>query len=290
MGKDGQDRHHAAMQQQAISVDGVTSPVFCAGDERGGEAVVFVHGNPGPSDDFHYLLPQIGAFTRAIAPDMPGFGRADRPRGFDYTVEGYARHLDGILKALHVERVHLVLHDLGGAWGFGWAIDHVTRVKSVTLLNIGIMPDYKWHSLARIWRTPIVGELFQLMASKPRVRQALNANNPKPMPEAFIDRVTSYADWGHKRAVLKFYRATPDPAARARAAMDAVKSLRLPALVLWGDGDPFVPVQFAERQKEFFDADVHILPGCGHWPMVDDPDKVASLVVPFLRKQAGAKG
>jgi pimeloyl-ACP methyl ester carboxylesterase len=279
-------RHHWRMREQRIAVDGVTSSVFCAGDERSSEAVVFVHGNPGPSDDFHYLLPQIGAFARVIAPDMPGFGRADRPRDFDYTVEGYARHLDGILKTLGIARVHLVLHDLGGAWGFQWAIEHVERVKSVTLINVGIMPDYRWHSLARIWRTPIVGELFQLLATKSRLRQALNANNPKPMPDPFIDRVSGFADWGHKRAVLKFYRATADPAGRARAASDAVKALRLPALVLWGDGDPFVPVRFAQVQKEFFDADVHVLAGCGHWPMVDEPDQVASLVVPFLRRQA----
>ncbi|HZP11659.1 MAG TPA: alpha/beta hydrolase [Nevskiaceae bacterium] len=276
------------MEEKRIAVDGVTSSVFCAGDERSTEAVVFVHGNPGPSDDFHYLLPQIAAFARVIAPDMPGFGRADRARDFDYTAEGFARHLDGILRALSIERVHLVLHDLGGAWGFQWAIEHTARVKSVALINVGIMPDYRWHSLARIWRTPIVGELFQLLASKPRVRHALNANNPRPFPDAFLDRVTGFADWGHKRAVLKFYRATSDPGGRARAAIDAVKSLRLPALVLWGDGDPFVPVKFAESQKQYFDAEVHILEGCGHWPMVDDPEKVASLLMPFLRRQGGS--
>jgi pimeloyl-ACP methyl ester carboxylesterase len=285
MGKDRADRHDAAMRQQSIEVEGVASPVFSAGDERSREAVVFVHGNPGPSDDFHDLLPQIGTFARVVAPDMPGYGRADRPRNFDYTAEGYARHLDGILRALGIERVHLVLHDLGGAWGFQWAIDRVARVRSVSLINIGIMPAFKWHSLARIWRTPILGELFVLAATRNRLRAALNANNPKPMPDAFIDRIAGFADWGHKRAVLKFYRATDDPGARGAAAAEAVKSLRLPALVLWGDGDPFVPVRFAEEQKRYFDAEVHVLPGCGHWPMVDDPDKVASLLVPFLRRQ-----
>jgi pimeloyl-ACP methyl ester carboxylesterase len=275
----------SVIDEKRIAVDGVTSSVFCAGDARSAEAVVFVHGNPGPSDDFHFLLPQIGAFARVIAPDLPGYGRADRPRNFSYTAEGYARHLDGILKALGIERVHLVLHDLGGAWGFQWAIEHVERVKSVTLINVGIMPGYRWHSLARIWRTPILGELFVLLSTKNATRAALNRTNPKPMPDAFIERFAKYSDWGNKRAMLAFYRATDDPGARAEAARDAVKALRLPALVLWGEGDPYVPVTFAESQKEFFDAEVHRLPGCGHWPMVDDPEKVASLIVPFLRRQ-----
>ncbi len=51
-----------------------------------------------------------------IAPDMPGYGKADRPESFDYTVEGYARHLTGILEQLGVKRAHLVLHDFGGPW------------------------------------------------------------------------------------------------------------------------------------------------------------------------------
>ena len=47
--------------------------------------------------------------------DMPGYGRADRPRDFDYTMAGYARHLEGILKATGIDGAHLVTHDFGHA-------------------------------------------------------------------------------------------------------------------------------------------------------------------------------
>ena len=46
-----------------------------------------------------------------------------------------------------------------------------------------------------------------------------------------------------------------------------------------------MPVRYAQVQKEYFDAEVHTLPGCGHWPMVDEPEVVAGLVIPFLRRQ-----
>jgi pimeloyl-ACP methyl ester carboxylesterase len=59
-----------------------------------------------------------------------------------------------------------------------------------------------------------------------------------------------------------------------------------PALVLWGDRDPYLPVRYAERQRAFFSrAEVHLLADSGHWPHVDNPEAVADLVVPFLARQ-----
>lgn len=72
---------------------------------------MFVHGNPGPAADWRRLVDRTGAFTRAVAADLPGYGGADKPDAFDYTVDGYARHLGGILGQLGIDRVHLVLHD-----------------------------------------------------------------------------------------------------------------------------------------------------------------------------------
>jgi pimeloyl-ACP methyl ester carboxylesterase len=101
------------------------------------EAVVFVHGNPGPAEDWRRLVARTGAFARAVAPDLPGYGGVDKPDRFDYTVDGYARHLGSILDQLDVHRVHLVLHDFGGPWGLTWAADHPDRFASVTLVNTG---------------------------------------------------------------------------------------------------------------------------------------------------------
>jgi pimeloyl-ACP methyl ester carboxylesterase len=269
-----------------LFVAGVRSKVREAGANPLREAVVFLHGNPGSSEDWLDLMGRVSAFARAVAPDMPGFGKADRPRDFEYTVPGYARHFGALIEQLGIDRAHLVLHDFGGPWGLAWAADHPKLVCSLTLINIGILPGYRWHKYARIWQTPLVGELFQLVTTRVAFRVSLNADNPKPFPRAFVDRMYDDLDSGTKRAVLKLYRATSDLDGMSRAVGDRLSPLHLPTLVLWGTGDAFLPARFAEEQRKFFDPiEVHLLQGCGHWPFIDEPERVAALIVPFLRKR-----
>jgi pimeloyl-ACP methyl ester carboxylesterase len=272
----------AEIQTTHVEVGGVRSLVRSTGPDSN-EAVVFVHGNPGSGEDWLDLLPHVGEFARAIAPDMPGYGKADRPRDFEYTVDGYARHLGGILEQLGVTRAHLVLHDIGGAWGLKWTAQHPAQVASVTLINIGLMPGYRWHVIARIWRTPLLGELFQRLNGRRSFRNGLNAGNPKPFPNDFVDRMFDSMDAGHQRAVLAFYRAT-DLDVFSREIGPLLKPLALPALVLWGEADDALSVRFAPLQKDYFRAEVYPLERCGHWPMIDEPERVRSLIVPFLRR------
>lgn len=137
------------------TIDGLVTPVSSVGEAESGEAVVFVHGNPGSRRDWDDLLTRVAPFARGIALDMPGFGRAERPQDFSYTVEGYSRFLEAALSRLGVERAHLVLHDFGGPWGLEWAIRNPDKLASVVLINTGALVDYSWHYLARIWRTPV---------------------------------------------------------------------------------------------------------------------------------------
>ena len=273
------------------TVDHTVAGVRCAvydSDPNQREAVVFVHGNPGPLDDWEELAPGIASFARVVAMDMPGYGRSERPRNFDYTIEGYGRYLGSLLDDMDVERAHLVLHDFGGPWGLRWAFYHPDRVNSLTLINCGVLDGYRWHSFARIWQTPFLGELAQLTTTAWGMHRALNQMSPKPMPRSFIDRVMKYADWGHKRAVLKLYRASKSIGSAASAIVEAPFARTLPACVIWGAGDPFIPVEFAEKQKQYFPlAEVHILPGLGHWPFIDDLNAVRQPLEEFLRRNVG---
>jgi pimeloyl-ACP methyl ester carboxylesterase len=86
--------------------------------------------------------------------------------------------------------------------------------------------------------------------------------------------------------VLRLYRNTRDTEDAARQITAALRPLDLPALVVWGAHDPYIPVAFAERQRQVFPhAEVKILADSGHWPFADDPDSVAQAVLPFLRRQ-----
>lgn len=273
------------MRSGEVQVDGVRSPTIEAGPPDATDAAVFVHGNPGSTDDWAALVERTGEHGRAVALDMPGFGRADKPEGFDYTVEGYARHLAGALDQLGIERAHLVLHDFGGPWGLQWAADHPDAFGSATLVNTGVLLDYRWHVLARIWRTPRLGELFMRTTTRSGLALALRRGQSKPLPRERVDAMYAASkDPGTQRAVLRLYRATPpDAMGKLR---EPLRALDRPALVVWGVGDPYIRVEHAWRQRETFpNARVVRLEGCGHWPMFDDPERVAEVVVPFLAEQ-----
>lgn len=280
----------ATLTETMLTVDGIRSPILQAGPPHAGEAVVFVHGNPGSSQDWARLVERTGAFARAVAWDHPGFGQADKPAGFDYTVQGYAAHLGRCLDALGITRAHLVLHDFGGPWGLAWAATHPAAFASATLINTGILPGYHWHYLARIWRTPVLGELFNATTTRTGFGLLLRHGNPRGLPQPFVDRMYTDLDRGTKRAILALYRATDDPAGDSVRLGAALRPLDRPTLVIWGRRDPYLPVALAERQHEAFpSARVEILDGSGHWPFMDDPERTEQLVVEFLGTVVGGR-
>src|SRR5512132_1250184 len=164
---------HATLTRTLLRVDGIGGPLLEAGPAGADEAVVFVHGNPGSGEDWAPLVERTGSFARAVAWDHPGYGRADAPAGFDYTVDGYAAHLGRCLDTLGIDRAHLVGHDFGGPWMLRWAAGNPDRFASATLINSGVLPGYRWHYLARIWRTPVLGELFQATTTRAAFRLLL---------------------------------------------------------------------------------------------------------------------
>ena len=181
-----------------VCINGVETLVRQAGPLHSSEAVVFVHGNPGSSEDFDELLPHVGDFARVLAPDMPGFGKSERAAAFSYTVAGFARHVDAILRRFGVARAHLVLHDFGGPWGLAWAASHADRVGSLVLINVGVLPGYRYHKYAQLWRIPLLGELAIFATTRALFKAALNRDNPKPLPETILNRMFDQWDRGTK--------------------------------------------------------------------------------------------
>lgn len=274
------------MKAHELRIGTLRTPLLDAGE--GAEAAVFVHGNPGSGEDWRALVEGTGAYMRAVAPTMPGFGKADKPADFDYTVAGYARHLGAAIEALGLTRVHLVVHDFGGPWGLAWAAAHPDRLASVTLINIGVLRGYRWHFMARLWRTPLLGELVQATTTRAGFRALLKLGNPRGLPPAFVDRMYEDYDAGTKRAILRLYRATSDLDALSRRLHEALRPLDLPVLVVWGLADPYLPGRYARAQLDTFPrARIVELPDSGHFPYADNPAAVADAVLPFLRERCG---
>jgi pimeloyl-ACP methyl ester carboxylesterase len=279
----------SGVRRTGIDVKGVRSPVIEAGPEGAGEAVLFVHGNPGSSADWTALTEAAGALARAVAIDMPGFGKSQTPRDFHYNVGAYADFLEGARTQLGLERVHLVVHDFGGPFGLFWGLQHPQAWASAMLINVGVAPGYKWHSMARVWRTPVLGELANAWIPRAGFQRSMQRLNPKGLPPEFVEKMYDDYDRDTRRAVLKLYRATPDPGQTAAQTGAAIAALHKPALVVWGAKDPFIGVQYAERQRDFFDVqDVLILEQSGHWPFQDDPERVEQAMTAFLASQLGS--
>jgi pimeloyl-ACP methyl ester carboxylesterase/2-polyprenyl-6-methoxyphenol hydroxylase-like FAD-dependent oxidoreductase len=281
----------AGVRRSELVVGAVRTPLREAGPADAREAVVFVHGNPGSGADWEPLLAAVGGHRRAVAWDAPGFGQSAGATGFPQTVADHGAFIGRALEALGIERAHLVLHDFGGPWGLAWAAEHPERFAGAVLLGTGVTPGYRWHALARVWRAPVIGELFMATTTRTGFRTLLRRGNPRGLPRAFVDRMYDDFDRDTRRAVLRLYRSVPDVSAAGEALAAALRGLDRPALVLWGRHDPYLPVALAERQREAFPrAEVRVLDRSGHWPFVDDPDTVAAAITAFLEREATAAG
>ena len=126
-------------------------------------------------------------------------------------------------------------------------------------------------------------------ATRPAFRILSRQGNPRGLPREYVDRTYDEFDRKTRRAVVKLYRATSDPDGDGRRQAEALRPLDRPALVVWGKHDPYIPVRYADVQRQAFPrAKIVILEQSGHWPFIDDPESVAAAVVPFLREQVGA--
>jgi pimeloyl-ACP methyl ester carboxylesterase len=279
----------SSLRHGRVEVGGTASPLIEAGPAAAGEAVVFVHGNPGSSSDWTALVAAAGELGRSVAFDMPGFGKAQTPAGFGFDVDSYASFLAAALEQLQIERAHLVLHDFGGPFGLLWGVGHPQAWASVVLINVGVMPGYQWHSMAKRWRTPVLGELVQAWIPRFGWRRTMQKSSPRGLPEQFVDKMYDDYDRTTRQTVLRLYRNTPDPGTTAAELGGALAELHKPALVIWGAADPFIGVEYAERQREFFEVqEVVVLEQSSHWPFQDDPQAVERAMLPFLSRQLGA--
>jgi pimeloyl-ACP methyl ester carboxylesterase len=250
-------------------------PVFWRTGEIDGQStgprrapVLYLHGVPASSDIWLPFLERTGG----LAPDLPGFGRTGKRGDGDFTIDGYARFVEDFLALVGVERVRLVVHDWGAA-GLVWAQAAPERVESLVVIDaVPLLPGFRWHRLARAWRAPAVGEMVMGATTRWAMRRT--------MPRAAADASWPHFDQGTQRAILRLYRASPEE--RLAAAGRQLGRITCPALVVWGNQDPFVEPRFADAYAAALgDARVEHLPDAGHWPWYDRPD-VVDRVADFL--------
>ena len=269
---------------QALEHDGLRMSYL---DVGAGAPVLLLHGEPTWSFLWRRLVPRLtAAGRRAIAPDLIGFGRSDKPT--DAASYSYDRHVESVrrlVNALDLRDLTLVVHDWGGPIGLRLAVDDEERVERLVILDTGIgagrAPSETWLRFRAVVRHVgaglDIGRLVEAGTSRgldDDVRAAYDA--PFPTPES-------------KAGALAFPELVPtEPDHPSTVAMnrvrDALRSWKKPALVVWGAEDAVLPASVAEGFVELIPGAVGpvLVPGAGHFLQEDSPDELAEAVLGFL--------
>jgi pimeloyl-ACP methyl ester carboxylesterase len=177
--------------EKSAEIDGLRT-VWLEGTPTPGDpgraAIVYLHGNPVGSWIWEPFLTRTGG----VAPDLPGFGRTAKPESFDYSLSGYADFLERFTEELGLERFSLVVHDIGAITGLVFAQRVPERIERLVIANHApLLPGYRWHRFARIWRAPVLGELFMATTTRFVFKRSLRRSNVGGVPDEFVARA-----WG----------------------------------------------------------------------------------------------
>lgn len=258
-----------------------------AGPSRPRDAVLLLHGWPTSSHLYRNVIPALARTHRTIAPDLPGFGNSAKPLDASYGFNFQARTLQAFLDKLGIDRVTLVVHDLGGPIGLYWATQHPDRVARLVLLNTLVYPEFSW-----------AVKLFGLALRLPLLNQWLAG----PSGIAFALRLGVERKAQLTPEVLRPYQApfeNPD-ARRAliltgmrlglsgfRRIAEKLPSLDVPVRLIYGQNDRILPdiaATMARLQRDLPRAELTALPNCGHFLQEDEPERLGELLADFINR------
>jgi pimeloyl-ACP methyl ester carboxylesterase len=256
-----------------------------------GAPVVFVHGSGMSAPTWAPLLAQLPD-RRAIAIDLPGFGRSD---AYSYAGRPLREHavaqLSSTLDALGLGRAAIVGTSLGAMWALCLALDAPKRVSAVIGLGMpavalpGLRPD----PFFTILTTPGLGRLASHVpppgtvgAARKTMAKGLGPRAMAQTPDVFFDVVRAgmakpgwgEAMWTHLNLAMRVGRARPENVLTD----DELRSIATPVQLIWGDGDIYGGPEIGRRAVAVMpDARLEIIPG-GHAPFLDDPPRCAALI------------
>ena len=133
----------------------------------------------------------------------------------------------------------------------------------------------RWHRVARVWRRPLLGELFMGASTRVGFKALSRESNatPGPMPDEFIDQVWRHFDHGTQRAILRLYRSAPEEV--LAKAGERLGDLRCPALILWPTKDPYLPPELGEAYANALGGPTTLeMVEAGHWSWMDKPELI----------------
>lgn len=269
------------MQVAEHTIQLAGAPVFYRSAEPERAPLLYLHGCPTSSDDWTSMLETTGG----IAPDLVGFGRSAKAANLDYTLPGLGHFVELFLDHVGISDVTLVAHDWGAGAGLVFAQRNPERVRRLVLIDaLPLLGGFRWHRLARIWRLPGLGEMAMGAANRAVMRRVLQRGyaNPQALSDARFEAIWAHFDQGTQRAVLRLHRSASE--AQLAQAGAGLEKLTMPAMIVWGERDPWLPVSLADAYaRRLPGAEVNVVQDAGHWAWLERPE-VARRVAEFVRE------
>lgn len=264
--------HLAGAHSRWTTVDGMRIHYWVDGPESG-TPLVLVHGLGGHAEDWHNLVSfLIHDGFRVYLPDLPGFGRSEKPKDFSYSIPDEARVVLGFMDAMGLQRVDLGGHSMGGWIVQRIAIEHPDRITRLMVFDsAGIYHKPDWNTALFTPTTP--GELNEL--------DALLMPHPPEVP-GFIARDILRVSHRDSRVIQRAMQSM----LTGRDTTDSeLPQLKMPMLIVWGDQDHITPVADGEKMHQLVpQSQLDVVQGCGHLAPVQCADRIGLVVNAFLKR------
>jgi pimeloyl-ACP methyl ester carboxylesterase len=269
---------------------------------RGRTPLVLLHGWPGFWYDWRHVIPRLQFDASLIAPDLRGFGDSDKPDlppSEGYTPEALADDVLALMDHVGFERAVVAAHDLGATVAQALARRAPDRVAALALFN----PPYPgigmrrfepaaqaelWyqHLHAQPWADRLIG--YELGTVDLYVRGMYEhwVGRHERLREAELEWIVQfYARPGAIRGSLAYYRARAGARLAEAAVEPAAWRVTQPTVVLWGEADPVMRVEWSDRLAEFFPnlLSLTTLPGVGHFVPFEAPVEATTAIRQAIR-------
>jgi pimeloyl-ACP methyl ester carboxylesterase len=282
------------MPVELVSIHGRQVAYRTAGE---GPVVLLVHGMAGSASTWRHVMPVLAQHATVIAPDLPGHGRSEKPRG-DYSLGSLASALRDLLIVLGHERATIVGQSLGGGVAMQFAYQYPERCERLVLVNSGGL-GRDVHLLLRALSFP-GAEYVLAAATVSPVRSAGTALagalgriglRPQPLVEELWRAYASLGDEPTRRAFVSTLRSVVDVTGQRISAQDRLYLASfMPTLIVWGDADRIIPVSHAYAARDAMPGShLEVFEGVGHFPHVEEPERFADALVRFVRETPPAQ-
>jgi haloalkane dehalogenase len=255
-------------------------------DEGEGAPVIFMHGEPTWSFLWRHVLPPVrDAGFRCIAPDLPGFGRSDKPIDLDwYTYERHVELAATLLEDLDLRGATMVVHDWGGPIGLRLAVEHPERIDRLVILDTGLFTGHQPMSAAWTAFRDFVERTEDLPVGF-LVKGACKQDPGDEVIAAYEAPFPSAESKAGARAFPLMIPLTPEApgGAAGQHVLEALREDRRPTLMLWADADPILPLTTGERFAEAIGRDAPtVIPDASHFLQEDQGPLIGRLIAQWL--------